>query len=90
MKFPHSKKGTVSEARWETINGCLCVRQPDGTLEIPTADEIYRVAVELEQTENLPPLGSEGTAGGITFSKYPLLAEIVIETTEEDISPRCV
>ena len=87
MKPPLSKKDTDSDVKWETINGCLCVRQSDGTLEIPTADEIYRVAVELEQVGNLPPLDSDGTAGGITFSKYPLLAEIVIETTEENISP---
>jgi len=91
MKSPHSKKDTDSEAKWETINGCLCVRQPEGTLKIPTADEIYRVAVELEQTENLPPLDSDGTAGGIIFSKYPLLAEIVIETMEENtFPPLCV
>ena len=58
-----------SSAKWETINGCLCVRQPDGTLEIPTADEIYRIAVEREQSENLPPLDSDGTTGGKKMAK---------------------
>ena len=87
MKSSPSKKDIASEAKWETVDGCLCVRHPDGTLEIPTADEIYRIGVESEQAENLPPLDSDGTTGGIIFSKYPLRAEIVIETTEEDISP---
>ncbi len=87
MKPLPSKKDIDPKAKWETTNSCLCVRQPDGTLEIPTADEIYRVAVELEQIGNLPPLDRNGTADGITFSKYPLLTEIVIETIEENISP---
>ena len=91
MKPSPSKKDIASEAKWETVDGCLCLRHPDGTLEIPTADEIYRIGVESEQIENLPPLDSDGTAGGITFSKYPLLAEIVIETMEENtFPPLCV
>lgn len=87
MKTSPSKKDGVSEAKWEIADGCLCVRHPDGTLEVPTADQIYRVAVELEYTDSMPPLDSDGTAGGVTFSKYPLLAEIVIEATKKDLSP---
>ena len=79
-----SKKDGTPEVKWEIVDDCLCVRYSDGTLEVPTADEIYGIAVEMEERGNLPPLDSDGTAGGITFSKYPLRAEIIIEKTGED------
>ena len=87
MKPSQSKKNTPSEAKWEIVDGCLCIRHPDGKLEIPTADEIYRIAVELRQADNLPSLDSNDTASEMVFSKYPLHAEIVIEITEERVSP---
>lgn len=71
--------------RWEIVDGRLSVRHPDGTLTVPRANEIYRVAVERVADKELPPVGEDGTAAGIAFSKYPLHLEIVIETTEDEV-----
>ena len=87
MKSSQSDKHTQSKAKWEIVGDCLCVRHHDGKLEIPTADEIYRIAVELRQTGGLPALVSNDPTSGIGFSKYPLHVEIVIQSTEENVSP---
>lgn len=70
--------------RWEIAGGRLSVRHSDGTLTVPRADEIYRVAVERDGSGELPPVGEDGTVAGIAFSKYPLHPEIVMEATEDE------
>ena len=87
MKYSRIKKYLPSEAKWAIVDGCLCVRYPDGKLVIPTAEEIYRIAVELRQSGKFPSLNSNDISSGIVFSKYPLHAEIVIDTTEDNVAP---
>ena len=73
------------QKRWEIAGGRLSVRHSDGTLTVPRADEIYRAAVERDGSEELPPVGEDGTAAGIAFSKYPLHPEIVMEAAEDEV-----
>jgi hypothetical protein len=65
------KKGSC---RWEVMGDCLTVRQDDGSILTPTADEIFSFVVEGKQSPSLPEFSEDELVGSF-FSRYPALLD---------------
>lgn len=73
-------QATAAPARWSREGNVLHVLLSDCTIRVPTADEIYRIAIENEDICGLPrPILVKGCPD-IGFSRYPLTLEIRIES----------
>lgn len=70
---------TGSSAHWDVTSGHLAVRYPDGTTKIPTAEQIYRAAIEKADVSGLPPMDPAHVLTDLKFSKYPLQPLVDIE-----------
>lgn len=76
-----------SLTKWEVENGVLRIAYSDGSSFVPSADEIYRIAIEHEPSDDLPSPTVRDGERAITFSRIPLLLEIRIEAaTASDAS----
>jgi SNF2 family DNA or RNA helicase len=73
--------------RWDIAGDVLRVLMPDGTELIPSADEIYRIAIENEDISGLPKPVSILGHGEIGFSRYPLALEVRIESDQHGRPP---
>lgn len=67
---------------WEVSGNVLMLALPDGSHVTPSADEIYRVAVEGAASDRLPSRVVPTGLPAISFSRFPLLLEIRIEASE--------
>ena len=79
MKHSQKLRDTGSPVRWELVGNHLAVRHQDGSLTIPSADEIYRVIMEQESMDGIPSPDDSSVITRLTFSKLPLRPEIIIE-----------
>lgn len=77
--------GTASH--WTVVDSVLHVTLPDGSRTTPTADEIYRVAIEDEDVPGLPRPISVPNMAQISFSRFPLTLEVRIEAVVQGHAP---
>jgi len=64
---------------WVIVGDSLCVQSADGSRYCPSADVIYRFAVEQQEVAGLPSV-HQGAAADLSFSRFPLTLELRIET----------
>ena len=69
--------------KWELVDNHLAVRHHDGSLTIPSANEIYSVIVEQKPLEGIPSTHDQSVIGDISFSTLPLRPEIHIESDDK-------
>lgn len=74
------------ENLWQVVNGHLTVREADGSVKVPTADDVYRAGVEGLSVPGLPPIESDPSINALVFSRYPLRPTIVIEAVPDNHS----
>ena len=83
------KTGYDQFPRWKISGDTLAVLNGPDEIRIPTADEIYQVAVESKSVEGFPSDGEDLSA--LNFSQYPLSVEIHISAGKNhDISSLCL
>lgn len=83
-----NKQVVTGPSQWRIAGNVLHVLQPDGSISIPTADEVYRIVIEGEDISGLPKFVSVPDHRSINFSRYPLTLEIRIESARHGRSPR--
>lgn len=72
------------EGQWVLFNGQLSIRRSDGEVIVPTAEAIYRTWIEKSKVEGHPDRTNHPTLKTLSFSKYPLRPQIIIQEVQND------
>lgn len=58
------------------MDGVLCARTQLRAVVVPSAEDIYVLAIENQSKPDLPPISRENDPAGISFSRYPVKLEL--------------